>query len=90
MKGTGWMGLELSTIFTQTVGRFDKKVTKFLSKISQFEFLFMTKKNYFPYKPLSLNIYNFNLYVKIGITLPPPQKSHPLFLSNPPLTLRSC
>ena len=72
MKGTGWMGLELSTIFSQTVGRFDKKVTKFLSKISQFEFLFMTKKNYFPYKPLSLNIYNFNLYVKIGITLPPP------------------
>ena len=37
------------------------KVTKFLSKISKFEFLVITKKNIFAYKLfLSLNISNFN------------------------------
>ena len=44
----------------------------------------MTVKNIFAYKLfLSLNISYFNfLYVKIAT---PPEKSHPLFPSNPPL-----
>ena len=38
------------------------KVTKFLVKISQFEFLVMTEKNIFAYKLfLSLNISDFSL-----------------------------
>ena len=38
------------------------KVTKFLGKISQFEFLVMSKKNIFAYKLfLPLNISDFNL-----------------------------
>ena len=40
------------------------KVTKFLGKISQFEFLVMTEKNIFAYKLfLSLNISDFNLFL---------------------------
>ena len=40
------------------------KVTKFLVKISQFEFLVMTEKNIFAYKLfLSLNISDFNLFL---------------------------
>ena len=39
------------------------KVTKFLVKISQFEFLVMTEKNIFVYKLfLSLNISDFSLF----------------------------
>ena len=39
------------------------KVTKFLGKISQFEFLVMTEKNIFAYKLfLSLNISDFILF----------------------------
>ena len=39
------------------------KVTKFLGKISQFEFLVMTETNSFAYKLyLSLNISDFNLF----------------------------
>ena len=42
-------------------------VTKFLNKISQFEFLVMTEKNIFDYKLfLSLNISDFIFYVKIA------------------------
>ena len=60
------------------------KVTKFLGKISQFEFLLMTKKNIFAFKLfLSLNIPDFNLFFMWKLQ-PPPEKSHPLFPSNPP------
>ena len=39
------------------------KVTKFLVKISQFEFSVMTEKNIFVYKLfLSLNISDFNIF----------------------------
>ena len=45
----------------------------------------MIEKNIFAHKLfLSLNIADFNLfYVKIAT---PPEKSHPLFPSNPPLS----
>ena len=59
------------------------KVTKFLGKISQFEFLVITKKNIFAYKLfLSLNISDFNLLCD---NCTPLKKSHPLFPSNSPL-----
>ena len=42
-----------------------KKVTKFLIKISQFEFLVMAEKKFFIYQLfLSLNISDFNLFFK--------------------------
>ena len=54
------------------------KVTKFVVKIFQFEFLVMTGKNIFAYKLfLSLNDCN------------PPGKSHPLFPSNLPLKVEA-
>ena len=60
------------------------KVTKFLVKILQFEFLVLTENSIFVYKPfLSLNISDFIFYVKIAI--PFPEKSYPLFPSNPSL-----
>ena len=53
------------------------KVTKFLGKISQFEFLVMTEKNIFVYKLfLPLNISDFIFYVKIATPL---KKVTPLF-----------
>ena len=30
VKGTGWLGLQLSIIFKQTVGRFDMRVKNFI------------------------------------------------------------
>ena len=60
------------------------KVTKFIGKISQFEFLVITKKYIFAYKLfLSLNISDFSLCDNCT----PPEKSHLLFPSN---QLRSC
>ena len=58
-------------------------VTKFLGKISQFEFL----KNIFAHKLfLSLNISDFNLFFMWKLQPPPsPEKSHPLFPSKSPL-----
>ena len=65
------------------------EVTKSLGKISQFEFLVMTEKNIFAYKLfLSLNISDFNLFFMWQ--LQPPEKSYPLFPSNPLWKLRSC
>ena len=59
-------------------------VTKFLNKISQFEFLVMTEKNIFDYKLFfSLNISDFNFYVKIAHPPPPLEKVIPVFPSNP-------
>ena len=59
----------------------------FEGKISQFEFLVMTRKNIFAYKLfLSLNISDFNLFFFVKIATPhpsPPEKSHPLFPYNP-------
>ena len=67
------------------------KVTKFLLKISQFEFLAMTEKNTFAYKPfLSLNISDFNnFYVKTATPLPPLKKVTSLFPSNSPLKVEA-
>ena len=63
------------------------KVTKFLGKISQFEFLVMTEKNISAYKLFwSLNISDFNSFLHVKIAIPP-QKSHPLFPISPPLTV---
>ena len=60
-------------------------VTKFLVKISQFEFLVMTEKNIFAYKLfLSLNISDCNLFFMWKLQ-PPLKKVAPLFPSNPPL-----
>ena len=65
------------------------KVTKFLVKISQFEFLVMTEKNIFVYKLfLLLNISDFSFFfVKIATPL---EKVSPLFSSKPLSKLRSC
>ena len=61
------------------------KVTKFLDKISKFEFLVMTEKNIFAYKLfLSLNISDFNLFFVWKLQLPL-KKGTSLFPSNPPL-----
>ena len=62
------------------------KVTKFLLKISQFEFLVMTKQSALVYKlVLSLNIRDFSLFFVKKLRPPRPEKSHPLFPSKPPL-----
>ena len=57
------------------------KVTKFLVKISQFEFLIMTEKNFFVYKPfLSLK-----KKLKFNLKFPSsPERSYPLFQQSPP------
>ena len=61
------------------------KVTEFLVKISQFEFLVMTEKNIFAYKLfLSLNILDFNLFFNKHSN--PLKKVTLLFCSN--LTLK--
>ena len=59
-------------------------VTKFLVKISQFEFLVMTDPSILVYILfLSLNIPYF---LSKNCPLPsPPEKSHPLILSDPPV-----
>ena len=60
------------------------KVTKFLGKISQFEFLVITKENIFAYKLfLSLNISDFNLFFMWK--LQPPWKKSPPLSQQPPL-----
>ena len=59
------------------------EVTKFLVKISQFEFLVMTEKNNSVYK-LFFVIKYFRLYF-LCKNCNPPEKSHPLFPSNPTL-----
>ena len=52
------------------------KVTKFLVKISQFEFLVMTKKNILAYKLfLSSNISDFNLFSETPLFPATPFKS---------------
>ena len=59
------------------------KVTKFLVKISQFEFLVMTEKNIFAYKLfLSSNISDFNYFLKPPCSQQPPLKVE--VLSSPP------
>ena len=75
--------------FSPLIPSYLLKVTKLLGKISQLEFLVVTEKNIFGYKLfLSLNISDFNLFdVKIAT---PPEKSHPLFPSNPLSKLTSC
>ena len=62
------------------------KVTKFSLKLSQFEFLVMTRQSALVYKlVLSLNIRDFSLFFVKKLRPPPPEKSHLLFPSNPPL-----
>ena len=67
------------------------KVTNFLLKISQFEFLAITEKNTFAYKLfLSLNISDFNtFYVKTATPLPPLKKATSLFPSNSPIKVEA-
>ena len=60
------------------------KVTKFLDKISHFEFLVITGKKIFADKLfLSLNISDFNLFFMLQLQLPPLKKVTPLFSRNP-------
>ena len=62
------------------------KVTKFLGKISQFEFLVMTEKKYFCLKTFFVIKYfrfSFIFYVKIATPLP--KKIHPPLSQQPPL-----
>ena len=64
------------------------KVTKFLGKSSQFEFLVMTEKNIFAYKLfLSLDIPDL-IYFYVKIAFPLLKKVTPLFPSNPLQKLR--
>ena len=57
------------------------KVTKFLVKISQFEFLVMTEKNIFAYK-FFLSLFQI-LIDFFGENCNPPEKSHPPFPATP-------
>ena len=63
------------------------KVTKFLVKISQFEFLIMIEESILVYKLfLSLNILDFSLH--FVLKLQPHMKSHPPpFPATPPLEI---
>ena len=47
VKGTGWVGLEVSIIFMRTVGRFDMWVTPYTGILT------LAKLKYFMYKDLS-------------------------------------
>ena len=47
VKGTGWVGLELSIIMTQTVGKFDMSLTPYTSILT------LAKLKYFMTKDLS-------------------------------------
>ena len=50
--------------FSSLITSYLLKVTKFLGRISQFEFLVMAEKNIFPYTLIwSLNISDFNLFL---------------------------
>ena len=61
------------------------KITKFFVKIPHFEFLVVTEKNIFVYKPfLTLN-FQILIYFLCENCSPPPGKSNPLFPSNPTL-----
>ena len=61
------------------------KITKFFVKIPHFEFLVMTEKNIFVYKPfLTLNVQILIYFLRENCN-PPPEKGHPLFPSNSPL-----
>ena len=61
------------------------KVTKFLVKISQFEFLLMAEQSMFiNFFVIKYSGFPFIFYLKIA-TPPPPEKSHPIFPSNFPL-----
>ena len=63
------------------------KVSKFLVKVSQFEFLVMIEKNIFVYQLfLSLNIPDFSLFLRKNCN--PPKKDHPFFLTNLPLKIK--
>ena len=72
------------------------EITKFLVKIFQFEFLVMKEPSILVYKLfLLLNIPNFNFRIFQHFLSkncnPFPEKSHPLFSSNPSLwKLKSC
>ena len=44
MKGTGWVGLELSVILTQTVGRFDR-VTPYTGILTLGKLKYFMSKN---------------------------------------------
>ena len=66
------------------------KITKFLVKVSQFEFFVMTEKNRFVSKLfLSLNISDIVYLLCKNCTTPPPplEKVTPLFPINPPLKI---
>ena len=67
--------------FSSLIPSYLLKVTKFLGKISQFEFFVMTEKNIFAYKLfLSLNVSDFNLFLCENCN--PPLKVE--VLSRPP------
>ena len=62
------------------------RITKFFVKIPHFEFLVMAEKNIFAHKPfLTLN-FQILIYFLSENCNPPHEKSHPIFLSNSPLT----
>ena len=66
------------------------KVTKFLSKISQFELLVMTKKNIFAYKLFFVITYfRFYFLCEIANPPPPPLKKSPPPSQQPPLKVEA-
>ena len=68
--------------FSSLIPSYLLKVTKFLGKISQFDFLVMTEKNNFAYKPFSpLNISDFNQLFMWQFQ--PPWKITPSFPATP-------
>ena len=71
--------------FSSSIPSYLLKVTKFLDKISQFEFLVVTKKNIFAYKLfLSLDISDFNLLCDNCTPPLPLKKLTPSHSQQPP------
>ena len=83
---------KISKFFILKTPTYLLKVTKFLVKISHFEFLVMTEKNIFVHKLFfSLNILDFSLsFFKNNCNLPSLKKATPFLLASPLSKLRSC
>ena len=75
-------------VFSSLTQSYLLNVTKFLVKISQFEFLIMTEKHIFVYKLfLSLNTSDFSLFFYVKIATPTLEKGHLPLSQQPPLKI---
>ena len=82
-----WMPKMLKFLIVNPI--FLLEVTKFLVKISQFEFLVMTEKNIFVYKLFCHEIFQILVHFFCK-NCKPLKKITPLFSSNPLSKLKSC